>query len=155
MNKLMKFVSPRWILVAVSTLASVCVIGGSLGKVNAQSGYESSLSGSYGWAFTALVPVSATAITTNQYQPASLAGLWNFDGKGAFTAIETLCIGGACHEGRNYSGTYTVGADGRGQALFVDGETHTRDFVIVSQGNEVDFIETNHGVIGTGAMKKQ
>jgi hypothetical protein len=162
MNNLMKFVSPRWILAAVSTLVLVCLIGGSLRKVNAASVCtvgsisESSLNGPYGWAFTALVPVSASANTLNEYQPGALAGTWTFDGAGKFTGIETLCISGQCLEDRPiFDGTYTVGSDGRGTATFTDFRVHTRDFVIVSQCNEVDFVETSEGIVGTGAMKKQ
>ena len=85
--------------------------------------------------------------------------LTNYDGRGGFTQIDTVTIGGVLvASGRSSSGTYTVNPDCTGTATinFPGGEPPLQlTFVLVDGGNEIRAVVTNPAVATTSIGRKQ
>jgi hypothetical protein len=138
-------------------LTFILLAGGSLLKVRAGSGFDnSSLSGTYGFAFSGLTPSVSHPNRITVYDPFGVAGSWNFHGDGTFDGSDTLTIDGSVIP-RIYSGTYSINSDGSGSAQFTtpNGVIHTRNLEIVNQGNTVEFIQIEEGNLGVGSLIKQ
>lgn len=111
---------------------------------------QSSLKGSYGYAFSGLLFPSAPSATG--VSPASAAGLMVFDGLGGLTAQDTFNNGVIIR--RAGTGTYTVDSDCTGSAeLGGDFEGLSFYFAIVSPGKEFSFLVTNPGTALPGVAK--
>src|SRR5437016_3729144 len=116
-----------------------------------------SLSGSYADGASGFSAIPGRP-TNSAYEPVSGVGLWTFDGNGSVTAMLVLNNGGhVVHP--NFTGTYTVNADGTGAINWVSfGTPRRRTFVIGDGGNQVKWVEdhvpSTGGVIG-GSMVKQ
>jgi len=118
----------RWVL-ALGIVALIMQV--SLPR--AQSYDLSSLNGTYADFFSGLSPVCPGGpghpVPISGYLPEYAAGLWTFDGEGAFTARLVFNFGGGLIFGYNWDlnlpGTYTVNANGTG--------TMTENFYAVLQ----------------------
>jgi hypothetical protein len=139
-------------------LTGILLASGSILKVRAGSGFDnSSLSGTYGFANTGLLPNVSHPTKITNYDPVASAGSWNFHGDGTFDASDTVAYDGQVIP-RTYSGTYSINSDGSGSAQFLTpntGVTHTRNLEIVNQGNTVEYIQTDDGIVGSGSLIKQ
>jgi len=118
-----------------------------------------SLSGSYADGTSGFSSITnQPAHTISAYEPVSGVGLWTFDGNGNVTANLVLNNGGhVVHP--NFTGTYTVNANGTGTINWVSfGTPRRRTFVIGDGGNQVkwvaDDVPSTGGVVG-GSMVKQ
>jgi|SRR5450755_3676295 hypothetical protein len=88
-----------------------------------------------------------------------------YDGKGNFTQIDTVTIGGVVVADFTHTpatGTYTVNPDCTGTFTinFTDGRpTVTANFVVVDNGNEIDAVVTsaggNPGILATSSVSKR
>ena len=81
---------------------------------------------------------ASTAISA--YGPVYDAGLWTFDGAGSFTARLVLNFGGGvvlnASWSPNFTGTYTVNANGTGTMTVSFGTPEGAHFVIGDGGNQ-------------------
>lgn len=88
-----------------------------------------------------------------------------FDGNGNFTQIDSVTIAGNVVSDFTHTpatGTYTVNSDCTGSftLTFTDGRPPiTTDFVVVSNGNEIDTVVTSaggaQGILATGSVGKK
>ena len=94
--------------------------------------------------------------------PVAFVGLWSFDGNGTFTFYDIGNVAGDI-EPRGTAdnpivGTYAVNPDGTGTIHWITpatGSSHTRDFVIVDAGKEIQFIVADDITTQSGVAKKQ
>src|SRR5438552_7171151 len=118
-----------------------------------------SLSGSYADGVSGFSSISGQpAPSITAYEPVSGVGLWTLDGNGIVTASLTLNNAGhVVHP--NFTGTYTVNADGTGAINWVSfGTPRSRTFVIGDGGNQVKWVEDDvpaTGAVTGGTMVKQ
>ena len=119
-----------------------------------------SLSGSYADGAAGFSSITnQPAHTISAYEPVSGVGLWTFcDGNGNVTANLVLNNGGhVVHP--NFTGTYTVNANGTGTINWLSlGTPRRRTFVIGDGGNQVKWVEDDvpatGGVVGGGVVKQ-
>src|SRR5690348_7864052 len=131
------------------TLIFILFTSGSLLKVRAGSGFDnSSLNGTYGFAFSGLI--------AKGNHPFCIGGSWNFHGDGTFDGSDTVNLDGSVTP-RTYSGTYSINPDGSGSAQYTtsNGTNHTRNLEIVNQGNTVEFVQTEVDIVSAGSLIKQ
>ena len=102
--------------------------------------------GSYGYAIRGLVYQNG-----NLY-PFAEAGTLMADGNGNFRGSETYSSG--TPTSRNSYGTYSVNSDCTGVATFVDSNAHV-SFVVSTNGQHLDFIETDMGTVISGTANRQ
>ena len=121
---------------------------------------NASLTGVYGYSSSAehLGPSNPNNNTTNV--PASSAGVMWFDGLGTFEFHDTANRGGLVRERGTADnpivGTYTVNPDGTGTMQWLGSSgNHTRAFVIVDGGMELQFGVADGEDTGRGVAKKQ
>ncbi len=83
-------------------------------------------------------------------------GTQTFDGAGHVAVTASSSTGGQVSR-YEFTGTYTLGADCRGQmeALFPDGSTGHMDFVSVDGGRQLFGIQMDPGVILTGTFLRR
>jgi hypothetical protein len=84
--------------------------------------------------------------------------LTNYDGRGGFTQIDTVTIGGVLvAAGRNSTGTYTVNPDCTGTATinFPDQPPLQLTFVLDDGGREIRAVVTNPALATTSIGRKQ
>ena len=123
--------------------------------VHAQTGCDlTSLSGAYGYGLTGY----AYDNQGNLYVLAS-AGRLVADGNGGVTGADTYSFDGSVGK-RTYTGTYTMNTDCTGSVtlqLSIGNSTSTNhgDFVSVSNGSEINFVQTDANYILSGTFKKQ
>jgi hypothetical protein len=80
-----------------------------------------------------------------------------FDGRGHLTDKEVHSYDGTIVRDE-FTGTYTVNADGTGKMHFVgESETYDYDFVISNEGKEITFLVMLEipGIVSQGTLKKQ
>jgi hypothetical protein len=139
----------------IALVALVMQVSGS----SAQAFTVADLNGAYadGGAGFAAIP-DRPGLPISAYVPASGVGLWTFDGAGNVTA--SLVLNNAGHIVHpNFSGTYTVNANGTGAINWVSfGTPRSRTFVIGDGGQQVRYVETDNpptGAVFGGTMVKQ
>lgn len=138
--------------VAVVLFAALALIPGV--PVKAQSGCTAStLSGPYGF-----------AIQGYYFSPDSYYGMYAaagrivFNGEGGITGSLTESYSGQIMRGRPLSGDYVLKADCTGTARLVSkeyGSISNLDFVVTGGGKEVQFIQSDSGMVVSGAAKQQ
>ncbi len=129
------------------------VVVSAAGLAQAQSACTSnSLNGGYAYLLT--------GFTYDQYgQQVDLAvsGRMVADGAGNLTAGDTLSYDGTIIKRSYPSGTYTMASDCTGSLTLTssNGNKANFDFVLHSDGKEMNLIETDAGVILSGTAKRQ
>ena len=144
LDKEMMMMTKRFVLALA--LISIVFASGSLLKVRAGSGFDnSSLNGTYGFAFSGLI--------AKGNHPFCIGGSWNFHGDGTFDGSDTVNLDGSVTP-RTYSGTYSINSDGSGSAQYTtsNGTKHTRNLEIVNQGNTVEFVQTEIDILSAGSL---
>ena len=110
-----------------------------------------SLAGNFGLTVTAMniVPPSTSI-------PIVSVGLVNFDGAGSLSGAVTTSFGGFIGTD-SITGSYTVEANCTGSfsVTFSNGFTISHNLVIVDEGKEIDFIQTDQGTVTTGRARRQ
>jgi len=122
---------------------------------------NASLNGVYGYSSAGdILGPSNGSNTTNS--PAAFVGLWWFDGNGTFKFYDIGNVAGGINQRGTANdpivGTYAVNPDGTGTIHWVtplSGLSHTRDFVIVDAGKEIQFIVADDISTQRGVAKKQ
>ncbi len=106
-----------------------------------------SLRGLYGYLFTGEIVGVAQFRTV---------GTQTFDGAGHVAVTASSSMGGQVSS-YEFTGTYTLGADCRGQmvAQFPDGTTGHMDFVSVDGGRQLFGIQMDPGVLLTGTFLRR
>jgi len=150
----------------LSTAAAAIVLltFGAFGSAQAQNNFFACndwlIAGSYGFVVhgTKLVGPGPTGSQVG-------VALAQFDGKGNFTQIDTVTIGGEVVADFTHTpatGTYTVNPDCTGTYTinFTDGRpTVVTNFVVVDGGFEIDDVVLtaggNQGILATGAIGKR
>ena len=134
-------------------------------KVNASGPFatnysNASLTGVYGYSSYAqhLGPSNPSNNTTNI--PADSVGVLWFDGLGTFKFHDTADLGGFVIQRGTADnpivGTYTVNPDGTGtMQWFSNGSNHTRAFVVVDGGRELQLGAADGLDVGSGVARKQ
>jgi hypothetical protein len=95
--------------------------------------------------------------SVNRTLNATCVGVVTFDGRGRFTDREVHSYDGVIVRDE-FTGTYTVSADGHGTMHFVgESETFDYEFVISNDGKEITFLILLDipGVVSNGTLKKQ
>ena len=84
-------------------------------------------------------------------------GLQTFDGRGGFSTVNTISVGGSILNGYSFTGTYTVNPDCSGTmtANFGGGMTSTGYFVATQNGRQLYTITADPGAVVTGVFTKQ
>jgi len=84
-------------------------------------------------------------------------GLQTFDGRGGFSTVNTISVGGSIGAGDAFTGTYIVNPDCSGTmtADFGGGFTSTGYFVATQNGKQLYTIMTDPGSVVTGVFTKQ
>jgi len=110
-----------------------------------------SLAGNFGLTVTAtnIVPPSTSI-------PIVSVGLVNFDGAGSLTGAVTTSFGGFVGTD-SITGSYTIESNCAGtfSVTFSNGFTINHNLVIVDEGKEIDFIQTDQGTVTTGRARRQ
>jgi outer membrane lipoprotein SlyB len=108
----------------------------------------SSAKGSYGFTET------GTIVGFGAY---AAVGTIVSDGVGGMRGAFAESADGAIATGITFAGTYRVNADCTGTAELADsaGRTGSRAFVIVQEGNEIQYFFTDAGFVATGTARKQ
>ena len=95
--------------------------------------------------------------TTNRTLNGTCIGVVTFDGRGHLTDKEVHSYDGTIVRDE-FTGTYTLNADGTGKMHFVgESETYDYDFVISNEGKEITFLVMLEipGIVSQGTLKKQ
>jgi hypothetical protein len=110
-----------------------------------------SISGNYGMTVTA-----SNLIAPGTSIPIVAVGLVNFDGDGRLTGIATTSFGGNVGSD-SVTGTYTVESNCTGtfSVTFSNGFTINHNLVVVDEGKEIIFIQTDQGTVTTGRFRRQ
>lgn len=121
--------------------------GGTTGTTGATTP-NSILSGKYAFSFTGTV--------TSSGAPIFLAGSFTADGAGNIsTGVEDINqVGLSVSKGVAISGTYSIGADGRGTLNITSGVTQTFK-IAVENGNHGQLIRFDSGAAGSGSFDLQ
>jgi hypothetical protein len=90
--------------------------------------------------------------TTTQ-GPIAAVGKGIFDGRGAFSVVQTTSRNGVVSEG-SFDGLYAVDPDCTGRWLSADGQSTIAYFVLVDDGHEFMFLSTSAGNMITGVSKR-
>jgi hypothetical protein len=109
-----------------------------------------SLRGAYGFASEG----QAFGPAGTEIAEIAAAGRILFDGHGNLTGQETESLNGAITTPA-FSGTYSVLPDCTGTATIHNGQTAHLRFMLVEGGQEVNFIDTDPGVVATGQIARQ
>lgn len=122
-------------------------VAGAIDQQDATAFTASALQGNYVFGFTGR---DSSGI------PIDLAGLIATDGAGAIkSGVEDINDGGAVSPGQTFTGSYTVGANGRGTASFVNGAGTTNYACYVVSAAQLDCVQTNTGEGVGGAAYRQ
>lgn len=122
-------------VIGLAPLFSSTALAFGVGDLNGNYGARDS-----GWLFEGLPSDRATA---SSLIPFNTVELINFDGAGVFTDNQIVYSDGVPRY-HTFSGTYTVGTDGRGTMTWtVTGIPKHRDFVIVNGGAELVFLQSD------------
>jgi hypothetical protein len=108
-----------------------------------------SLQGAYGFA----VAGQAFGTTGQEFAEFADGGRVVFDGQGGLTGNGTESLNGAINPVA-FNGTYTVQSDCTGTTTIQGGLTATLRFALVENGQEVDAIDTDPGVVAAGRITK-
>jgi hypothetical protein len=110
-----------------------------------------SVIGNYGLSVTStiLVPPSSSILVAS-------GGIVNFDGEGSLTGTSTTSFGGNVSTDA-ITGAYTVESNCTGtfSVTFSNGFTINHNFVLVDEGREMLFVQTDPGNITTGHARRQ
>jgi hypothetical protein len=145
---------------AVLVLLTFGALGSGYAQSNSAACNNKLIAGNYGFTIQGnkLVGPGPTGLQVG-------VAMARFDGKGAFTQIDTVTINGEVvadftHTPAN--GTYTVNSDCTGTFTidFTDGRpTVVTNFVVVEDGCEIDTVVTtaggNQGILATGSIGKR
>lgn len=134
-------------------------------KARAAAGYtDASIRGTYAYEAVAFVEVNPNpdpnlGPLTGDYAPFSAAGFITFDGIGGMHIHDTVNIQGGIRH-RNFSGTYSINADGSGTLTFLSfaGTPKTRELFIAKSGQEIKYVVTDNpddGAINAGTLVRQ
>jgi hypothetical protein len=142
---------------SVALLGTICVPSRAEAECTAAT-----IENTYGFHFDGLVgPTTSTALKVASFVPAAGVGEISFtptsDTGGTISGSESLSFGGLQFQ-PTFTGAYTVNAPkctGSLTATFQDGGTPALTFVIVKGGEEIEFLQTNAGVVAQGVMKKE
>jgi hypothetical protein len=87
--------------------------------------------------------------------PVASIGLVTYDGSGNFVAQDTIVLNGVVMHG-TATGTYQINADCTGtQTIQIqNGPVFHADFIVVDNGKEVIFVQTDPGVTLVGTIKR-
>ena len=147
---------------AVLAVASVIALGRSkTSSLHAEESHgctNAILRGGYGAGTTGLINSSSNPndITLPTFVPFAEAVHFRFDGAGKLSGTSTADFGGSSFP-VVFAGTYSVKSNCTGNLTVnagANGIIH-RDLVIVDGGNEVEFVDTDPGLVIAGSMKKQ
>lgn len=142
------------ILILVLIILLAVRIGGEF-PARAQTGCSAqNLSGPYAFSFRG----TYIGNTFGDLFDFSETGRLVADGNGSFSGIETVSNDEAITQGLQFTGSYTVSDDCRGSAVFKDRSGRTLanyDFVITSNGRQIEFIETDQGTNIAGTATQQ
>ena len=149
-----KFASLLALLIAV--LGALCVPTADAECTAATIG------NTYGFHFDGLAgPAAATALKLSAFVPATGVGEMSFtatsDTGGTISGFQNLSFGGVQIQ-PTFTGTYTVNAPkctGRIAVMFPDGAGPHLNFVIVKGGEEIQWLQTDAGVVLQGVMEKE
>jgi hypothetical protein len=121
--------------------------GGTTGTTGA-TGPNSVLSGKYAFSFT--------GTATNNGDPLFLAGSFTADGNGNLTAgVEDINqLGTTVTKAAAFTGTYTIGTDGRGTLNFTGSVTQTFK-IVVENNNHGQLMRFDSGAAGSGTFDLQ
>jgi hypothetical protein len=88
--------------------------------------------------------------------PIATVGVVNFDGEGALSGNVTTSFGGNVGN-VSITGTYTMQSNCTGTfgVVFDNGFVISNSFVLVDEGREMLFIQTDQGTINTGKARRQ
>ena len=136
------------VTVAAGAQTSILPSGG--GSLTGRCGLRS-LNGSYAMTVSAtnLIPPSTTI-------QIAAVGVLNFDGAGRLTGTATTSFGGSVGTD-SVTGAYTVDPNCTGtfSITFSNGFTINHNSVLVDEGREMYFIQTDQGTITTGHARRQ
>ena len=105
------------------------------------------LRGTYGFA------VSGNAVIDRVVYFFAAAGRLKADGSGKMTVKDTASTQGLIQR-RSYGGTYTMGEDCTGAiVLILDGIATNFDIVVSPDGKEIQFLQTDPGVVSSGTAR--
>jgi hypothetical protein len=145
-------------LVPAAAVTALVALIMQVSAASAQAFSVADLNGAYadqGSGFQSIFGQPGPPIGAND--PVYGVGLWTFDGAGNFTA--SLVLDGLSFTiSPNFSGTYSVNADGTGTINWVSmGIQRIRAFVIGDGGNQLKYVHTDPTVAQTfgGSMVKQ
>jgi len=84
------------------------------------------------------------------------AGRMVSDGEGNLKGADTFSFDGSILK-REYTGTYTINSDCTGSLTITttSGNETRADLVLVNNGNEAEFVQTDQGYIVSGSLKSQ
>ena len=151
----------RTVLVALVSGLALALVSTAYASGHFATNYtNASLTGVYGYSSAGehLGPSNPSNNTTNI--PSNNAGVMWFDGNGTFEFHDTADLGGFVIQRGTADnpivGTYTVAPDGAGtMQWFSNGSNHTRAFVIVDGGRELQLGAADGIDVYRGVAKKQ
>jgi len=111
---------------------------------------NAALAGNYAYSIEGFVISSSGTV------PVADSGLLNADGNGNFHGADAISEGGSV-SARTIFGTYSIGSDCSGNAIFTDtlGDRLGLDIFVADGGNQVEFIQTEPQTVISGSGAKQ
>ena len=110
-----------------------------------------SISGNYGMTVNA-----SNVVAPGVSIPIVAVGLINFNGEGTLTGTATTSFGGGVGTD-SVTGVYSVESNCTGSfsVTFSNGFTINHNFVLVDEGKEIIFIQTDQNTVTTGRFRRQ
>jgi hypothetical protein len=146
--------------VAALLLLTLAAVGSGYAQSNSPACNNKLIAGNYGFVLQGTKLGGAGFL--GQQVGVAMA---DFDGKGTFTQIDTVTVGGEVVSDFTHTaatGTYTVNSNCTGTFTinFTDGRpTVIVNFVVVDSGNEIDTVVTSaggsQGILATGSIGKR
>jgi len=111
---------------------------------------NAALAGTYSYSIEGFIIGSSGAV------PTADSGLLIADGNGNFHGADAISEGGSVNV-RTISGSYSIGSDCSGNAIFTDtlGDRLGLDIFIADGGNQVEFVQTDPQTVISGSGEKQ
>ena len=114
---------------------------------------DATIGGNYG------LQASGAAVNPNgSHSDLVFIGRTTYDGHGQLSGLERASVEGVVEPAESLNGTYHVRADCTGSEAFSfldTGQTVHADFVIVNQGQEILFVDTDPGTLLTVRAARQ
>jgi len=142
----------------VTILAAVALTATAQSKSAAKAGASlisrcssRSISGNYGMTVTA-----SNLVAPGVSIPIVAVGLINFSGEGTLTGTATTSFGGGVGTD-SVTGEYSVESNCTGSfsVTFSNGFTINHNLVLVDEGKEIIFIQTDQNTVTTGRFRRQ